>query len=77
MQDLINNWVDKDTKVVYISKDKLPKLLINNEWKPTATFSYNSSMDRFVNNFVSFNCDLIVYREEITSPMRRYSKYYG
>tara|TARA_B110000503_G_scaffold124191_1_gene190516 strand:- start:529 stop:1707 length:1179 start_codon:yes stop_codon:yes gene_type:complete len=73
----LNNWVDKDTKVVYISKDKLPKLLINNEWKPTATFSYNSSMDRFVNNFVSFNCDLIVYREEDMSPMRRHSKYYG
>jgi len=73
----LNNWVDKNTKVVYISKDKLPKLLINNEWKPTATFSFNSTMDRYVNNFVSFNCDLIVYREETMSPMRRYSKYYG
>ena len=73
----LNNWVDKDTKVVYISKDKLPKLLINNEWKPSATFSYTSSTDRFVNNYVSFNCDLIVYREEDMSPMRRHSKYYG
>jgi hypothetical protein len=73
----LNNWVDKNTKVVYISKDKLPKLLINNEWKPSATFSYTSSTDRFVNNYVSFNCDLIVYREEDMSLMRRHSKYYG
>lgn len=73
----LNNWVDKNTKVVYISRDKLPKLLINNEWKPTATFSYTSSMDKFVNSYVSFNCDLVVYREENMSPMRRYSNYYG
>ena len=73
----LNNWVDISTKVVYISKSKLPKLLVKNEWKPSATFSFSSSMDRFVNSYVSFNCDLIVYREEHMSPMRRHSKYYG
>ena len=73
----LNNWVDKTTKVVYISKSKLPKLLVKNEWKPSATFSFTSSMDRFVDSYVSFNCDLIVYREEHMSPMRRHSKYYG
>ena len=73
----LNNWVDSTTKVVYISKSKLPKLLVNNEWKPGATFSFTSSMDRFVDSYVSFNCDLIVYREEHMSPMRRHSRYYG
>ena len=73
----LNNWVDKTTKVVYISKSKLPKLLVKNEWKPSAAFSFTSSMDRFVDSYVSFNCDLIVYREEHMSPMRRHSKYYG
>jgi hypothetical protein len=73
----LNNWVDILTKVVYISKSKLPKLLVNNEWKPSAAFSFTSSMDRFVDSYVSFNCDLIVYREEHMSPMRRHSKYYG
>ena len=68
----LNNWVDKNTKVVYISKDKLPKILINNEWNPTATFSYNSYVDRCVDNYMSFNCDLIVYREETASPFKRY-----
>ena len=73
----LNNWVDKTTKVVYISKSKLPKLLVKNEWKPSAAFSFTSSMDRFVDSYVSFNCDLIVYREEHMSPMRRHSRYYG
>ena len=73
----LNNWVDSTTKVVYISKSKLPKLLVKNIWKPSATFSFTSSMDRFVDSYVSFNCDLIVYREEHMSPMRRHSKYYG
>ena len=73
----LNNWVDKNTKVVYINKSKLPKLLVNNEWKPVAAFSYNSNIDRYVNNYISFNCDLIVYREESISPFRRHSRYYG
>jgi hypothetical protein len=73
----LNNWVDSTTKVVYISKNKLPKLLVKNEWKPSAVFSFSSSMDRFVNSYVSFNCDLIVYREEHLSPMRRHSRYYA
>jgi hypothetical protein len=73
----LNNWVDSTTKVVYISKNKLPKLLVKNEWKPSAVFSFSSSMDRFVNSYVSFNCDLIVYREEHMSPMRRHSRYYA
>ena len=73
----LNNWVDKTTKVVYISKSKLPKLLVKNEWKPSAAFSFSSTMDRFVDSYVSFNCDLIVYREEHMSPMRRHSRYYG
>jgi len=73
----LNNWVDSTTKVVYISKSKLPKLLVKGEWNPGAVFSFSSSMDRFVDSYVSFNCDLIVYREEHMSPMRRHSKYYG
>jgi len=73
----LNNWVDKTTKVVYISKNKLPKLLVNNEWKPSAAFSFTSSLDRFLDSYVSFNCDLIVYREEHMSPFRRHSRYYG
>jgi hypothetical protein len=73
----LNNWVDKSTKVVYISKNKLPKLLVKNDWKPTAVLSYNSKVDRHIDFYNNFNCDLIIYREESLSPFRRYSKYYG
>lgn len=73
----LNNWVDKSTKIVYINKSKLPKLLVNNEWKPSAAISFSSSQDRFVNSYISFNCDLIVYREEVMSLFRRHSRYYG
>jgi hypothetical protein len=73
----LNNWVDKNTKIVYISKDKLPKVIVNNQWKPTVTFSYDSKIDKFVDSYVAFNCDLIVYREETVSPFRKYSKFYG
>ena len=73
----LNNWVDKNTKIVYINKSKLPKLLVNNEWKPSTAFCFSSSMDRYVNSYVSFNCDLIVYREEHMSPFRRHSRYYA
>lgn len=73
----LNNWVDKTTKIVYINKNKLPKLLINNEWKPTVAFCYNSNVDRYVDSYISFNCDLIIFREETMSPFRKYSKIYG
>tara|TARA_B110000503_G_scaffold4309_1_gene5718 strand:+ start:48 stop:1217 length:1170 start_codon:yes stop_codon:yes gene_type:complete len=73
----LNNWVDTTTKLVYISKNKLPKLLINNDWKPSAAFSYNSYIDKFVDSYVKFNCDLIVYREETMSAFKKYSRYHG
>lgn len=73
----LNNWVDKSTKIVYISTNKLPKIIVNNEWKPITTFTYSSRYDRSIEHYVSFNCDLIVYREEEISPLRKYSRYYG
>ena len=73
----LNNWVDKSTKIVYINRNKLPKLLVNGEWKPSAAFCFTSSLDRYLDSYVSFNCDLVVYREEHVSPFRRHSRYYG
>jgi len=73
----LNNWVDKDTKIVYINTHKLPKLLINNEWRPRTAFVFESRLDKFVNTYINFHCDLIVFREEEISPMRKYSRFYG
>lgn len=68
----LNNWVDKDTKVVYICTEKLPKLLVNSEWKPSAAVCFNSNMNKFIDSYISFNCDLAVFREETMSPFRRH-----
>ena len=73
----LNNWVDKSTKIVYISKDKLPKLLVSGEWKPQTVFSFSSQLDRIVDTYIRFHCDLVVWREDTVSPFREYSRLYG
>lgn len=73
----LNNWVDKNTKVVYISSTKLPKLLLKTDWSPSVTVSFTSATDRTVDIFVYNTCDLVIYREETYSPFRKHSRYYG
>ena len=73
----LNNWVDKSTKIVYISKDKLPKLLVNCDWNPTAVLCFDSAIDKNLNVFLCSTCDLIIFREEYLSPFRRHSSIYG
>ena len=38
----LNNIVDKETKVVYISTNKVPKPLIRTSWRPLCSFSIGS-----------------------------------
>lgn len=71
----LNNWVDKSTKVVYIKKDKLPKVLIKSDFKPaTALCKSSLRSNRLVTNYVNFNCDLIVYNDTSLSNFRTYYK---
>jgi len=72
----LNNWVDKNTKIVYTCTNKLPKILFTADWSPIAAFAYNSSMNRFLSCYVANNCDLIVYYDENVSPFRRFSNLY-
>ena len=63
----LNNLVDKDTKIVYISSNKMPKpllsLIVNKVWKPSSSLSFNGT--KLTMNLVSGfleNMDLrIVY----------------
>ena len=73
----LNNWVDKDTKIVYINNKKLPKLLVNNEWRPSVAFAFDGVSDRTLNTYIKFTCDLQIFREEYGSPFRRHSSFYG
>lgn len=68
----LNNWVDNSTKIVYISKDNLPKLLLKTDWQPLASLSYESNLNAAVNAYVNRYCDLIVFREEVLSPFRNH-----
>lgn len=72
----LNNWVDKNTKVVYINNNKLPKLVINGDWKPIAALAFGSQINRFIDCFIKNYCDLIIFRDEMISPMRKYSRFY-
>ena len=72
----LNNWVDKNTKIVYASTNKLPKVLLTAEWNPIATLTYNSGMNRQLATLVSDRCDLVIYYDEHMSPFRRFSNLY-
>ena len=67
----LNNWVDKNTKIVYISNNKLPKVLLETDWKPNCAFAYNSNNNKNVQMYIKNNCDLVVFREETISPFVR------
>jgi DNA mismatch repair ATPase MutS len=62
----LNNMVDKDTKVVYISSIKLPKPLLQADWKASCVLSFDSSKLTFnnVTNYVD-GFDLRITYDEI------------
>lgn len=73
----LNNWVDKNTKVVYIKKNKLPKIIVNN-FKPIAAIAKTSLRSHsVVNQYINFNCDLILYNDEIGNMWSKYQRLHG
>jgi len=62
----LNNMVDKHTKVVYISSIKLPKPLLQADWKASCVLSFDSSKLTFnnVTNYVD-GFDLRITYDEI------------
>ena len=57
----LNNWLDSNTKVVYISKNKLPKLLIKENWVPQCTLMLTSfRTNTFVSTYINDTCDLTI-----------------
>lgn len=73
----LNNWLDRDIEVVYIEKNKLPKLLLSTGWKPDVTIieteRYNLDTKRYIYN----NCDLVIDRVENRSIIKEYRSYYA
>lgn len=66
-----NNFLDEQTDIVYISKSKLPKLLLRVDWKPMCVLALSSSRsNNIVSLYIKETCDLIMYRDREHSPFR-------
>lgn len=75
----LNNWVDKDTKIVYITNKKVPKVLLKSNWNPITSLVFDSFTSKETGTYISHLADLNILYEEELSPFKRreYRKYYG
>lgn len=72
----INNWLDTSTKIVYINKNKLPKLLLRSDWRPMATLALSSyRANSHVTTYIKDVCDLIIYHDKSMSIIGNKRKY--
>lgn len=72
----INNWLDTSTKIVYINKNKLPKLLLRSNWQPMATLALTSyRANSHVTTYIKDVCDLIIYHDKSMSIIGNKRKY--
>lgn len=61
----LNNWLDNSIKIVYIKSDKLPKLIIKENWIPQCVLSLSSTRkNNLVVTYVKDVCDLIIDFDE-------------
>jgi len=69
---VLNNWLDENTKIVYIKKDKLPKLLLKTNWKPQSVLELTGIREHMnVSKYVQDICDLIVCHDNQGSYFKR------
>lgn len=62
----LNNMVDKDTKIVYISNEKLPKPLVSSGWNPITVFTKESSrIDTNIVNYARTTADIVISNDDI------------
>lgn len=67
----LNNLVAKDTKVVYISSNKIPKPLINSGWRPLTSLCFSSDYIRSPEKYID-GLDLKLEYVEDAGYMSRY-----
>lgn len=72
----LNNWVDIDTQIVYINKNKLPKILFKSEWQPICALGMSSHRCHTnVSTYVFDKCDLVIYHDKQNSIFKRNNLY--
>jgi len=71
----LNNWVDNTTEIVYIKKNKLPKLLLRTKWMPMCVLSLSSiPTTKHVKKYI-VNSDLFIYYDEEIPLTERYARW--
>jgi len=69
----LNNWVDNSTKVVYIKKNKLPKVLLQADFRPICALAKTSTRcNKNVRLYMQSYCDCILYNDQSLSLFRRF-----
>ena len=70
----LNNPIDKNTKIVYINKKKIPKPVLQADWYPAAILQYGSF--RFINNVQNYvnNFDLVIHYDKERTPFMSVGK---
>lgn len=70
----LNNWLDKNTQIVYIKKNKLPKVLVKSDCKPKTALGITAIRSTsHVETYISYNCDLICFTDIVPSNFSRKS----
>jgi hypothetical protein len=59
----LNNYVDKNTKVVYISNNKVPKPLYKSDWYPIASLVLTRQAMRNPELYIN-GIDLVMYYDQ-------------
>jgi len=67
----LNNSLAIDSKIVYISYNKIPKPLIVSDWKPSTVLMYGSKRQNMKLNLYINECDLIIHYDSDSSPFNR------
>jgi len=69
-QKNLNNSLAKNSKIVYISNNKIPKPLLTSDWKPSAVLMYGSRRTNMkLDSYVS-ECDLVIHYDSDSTPFR-------
>lgn len=74
----LNNWLDSNIDIVYTCKNKLPKLLLKTDWKPSAALILTGTRcHTHVNYYIDDCCDLVMVHDKDSSLIGKMYKSYA
>jgi len=69
-QKNLNNSLAKNSKIVYISNNKIPKPLLVSDWRPSAVLMYGSVRTNMKLDAYVSECDLVIHYDSDSTPFR-------